>query len=137
MFTHKVLDTVYFLVLACIKYFVASAVAKFQVLELQNLLIWAKMKQMVLIGRNDSDHHNTRNQIKGIQGSVDKRHHPILMLRQLTPSTMTQSVMCRGASVAININHFTDGHWLLPTRPHAHVLERRVCAFNYFFIHRS
>ncbi len=92
--------------------------------DLQSLLIWAKNKQMILVERNNSQWHNLKDHQEEFWGNMDKRHHPILILSKTATTTTSQSIVCRGASEAISINHFTDRHWVLPTKSYSHDLER-------------
>ncbi len=96
-----------------------------QVLLLQNLLIWSRTKQIVLLDQINST--SPVLQIESLQGKIDKRHHPILVLRDsLEEQNVKQVVICRGSKLQKVANHLISGKWVLEDNSHSMRLERKV-----------
>ncbi len=84
---------------------------------------------MLLLDRNYTDSLTFRNEQKSLKGNIDKRHHPLLILRIKGTEEnhiITQTVICREKAEQMDINYFINGHWVYPTWSHSHNLERKV-----------
>ncbi len=72
---------------------------------------------------------NTSSSLKidWLEGKIDRRHHPLLVLRESEDyDTVEQVVVCRGAKLQKTINQFLSGKWVVETRSYSRILERKV-----------
>ncbi len=71
-----------------------------------------------------------------MEGTIDKRHHPLVVLREsIDNEKVEQVVICRGAKIQKNINQFILGKWILPDKSYSMRLERKVVKVLFFMKH--
>lgn len=99
-----------------------------QVLPLQTLLIWCLNKQIVLLDMyQDKNTSSTQLPIGDLEGRIDKRHHPLLVLRFSQGGHVSQqTVVCRGAREQKKINLYREGAWVVRQKSDPDNLERKV-----------
>ncbi len=62
-----------------------------------------------------------------LQGRIDKRHHPVLVLKEsLDAEQVEQVIICRGAEEKRTINHFISDKWVTQDHSYSTMLERKV-----------
>ncbi len=95
-------------------------------LELQDLLIWTKTKQMLLLPKNNTKTLDVNSFLEILRGKIDKRHHPIMLLRRDKSKNIKQTVVCWEGTKTKDINSYTNGYWALPLKSDVYELERGV-----------